>query len=1440
MMTRRTSWSFFALVALAAFVGACAQDVGDIDRTQPNKLEKSWFEGEWYMLHTVVDVNATAVASFVGSQDDLERVVWDIREGELIARRVHEDIIGLDTADLGVEGQLGEFSGSAAAIFPITGHFDVQRQYSSSTLEETNVISENMSDREWYERDYFRVNWTRQQSPLMYWDSLIRMNYMSTVAIESQDSGDDVTFFVEENEDGEVVYMDIVRTFLVEPDFWECLTEYGFPLWGYDCGPEEIAVRTSLMKVTTPIEDQHIARQYTDFEMNDFGFFRTNGCYYDARRGCADSSRTAVANIHDIWRNERTADGTPRPYAERDVDPMAYYLSPVYPWDLIDEAFEIGEQYNRAFQRAAAAAQGVELTEDYPRMFYTCLNPGTTDPNVPQDILDQVYNESDRALLEQAYAVSAEGYANGECERVGETKNIGDMRYHMFNWVNEPNAPWFGYGPSAADPLTGQILSGVANFNGGYLNKYAQRVLDYVNVIEGDLTMDEIGFGEPMREYFEDLRERNQDTLYFGANLTPGNKSPDELYDYGVAQALERRAELNEDIATAERLLESDALHRVLQRPMGDLMIRSEAQVDPMRRLYGTRLEQEVTPYEMTRAVDQINMLTGGDYASIEELPDYWRERTSPVRFGTVRAINELRQEIQQDRMSQNIMMAQPFDEQIIGFAEDIYRYKEQLVARGDLDEWQIEEELWREIRGRVYTGVQSHEIGHTVGLRHNFGATTDAMNYFPQYWALRLQTFNEDCTGAGYRTFDSLGFAAETPSPELCAGGESSAERAVRDAEVMGRLRAGYLEDGTYVGSINHYEYSSVMDYHGEVNGRQGGLGMYDYAAVAYGYGEALEVFNDAPYKLEITAAYDGGSFQDVTFDRSGERVSDMTDIDTYNITGRNSEGDQPGDNVRDNPWDVWHYSSLPIMFYDEAANGVSTGASNALWYWDNYDHSNVGAMAPMYDRTLVRRDQVGEGDLVVPYYFCSDYYNEGHPRCRIFDSGADSNEIVSRMIDDYDTYYPVSYFRRERPGFGFDIWSMITREVYRTFAPPLDHFQWWLLFLSDDNLDLAWAYGDQGGYNGIIAAQNAINFVGGVMTRPSVGTYVLDDVTGQYIHYNTEMGQVPGISEERYANRLGLMDVSVADGARYPRTQYRGDLTSDDGENPYYYFLQTEVMTSLWGKLAATIAFTDGEIELIGTDSTSDNSGFYFSAFDIFPTDVGRFLAGILAEDIGRIGYCVGEDANGEQTVNPIEIFDEGQCDGIVMNPYPEDFGRRDYNTKRTLALFTAAKLQETLEFDWLEQTGIYIWGNGDQPAILDDENYAWETFTDERGLTYAARIPNSWDPNVSGADPYPAYWILQHAVDLQSQADKGECVDEGWLDINDRCSLTVTEAGNAEAFAQCLPYVDDCYDFRPDNEALYQLQSHVDMMRFIAETNSVLYGWNTLGDMWWLNEF
>ncbi len=86
MTQRSRALAFFGACSLT-MLGACAQQVGDIDRTQPNKIEKSAFEGEWYFMQTVVDVNATATASFTGLQGPLERVRFDIREDYLVARR---------------------------------------------------------------------------------------------------------------------------------------------------------------------------------------------------------------------------------------------------------------------------------------------------------------------------------------------------------------------------------------------------------------------------------------------------------------------------------------------------------------------------------------------------------------------------------------------------------------------------------------------------------------------------------------------------------------------------------------------------------------------------------------------------------------------------------------------------------------------------------------------------------------------------------------------------------------------------------------------------------------------------------------------------------------------------------------------------------------------------------------------------------------------------------------------------------------------------------------------------------------------------------------------------------------------------------------------------------------------------------------------------------
>ena len=58
----RSRFLFFVLGASALFLGACAQQVGDIDRTQANALSKADFEGEWYIRQTVSDVPTTSTA----------------------------------------------------------------------------------------------------------------------------------------------------------------------------------------------------------------------------------------------------------------------------------------------------------------------------------------------------------------------------------------------------------------------------------------------------------------------------------------------------------------------------------------------------------------------------------------------------------------------------------------------------------------------------------------------------------------------------------------------------------------------------------------------------------------------------------------------------------------------------------------------------------------------------------------------------------------------------------------------------------------------------------------------------------------------------------------------------------------------------------------------------------------------------------------------------------------------------------------------------------------------------------------------------------------------------------------------------------------------------------------------------------------------------------
>ena len=86
-----------AVSAVALVAAACSDGPELIDRTQPNYVKKSEItQGTWYLQETVVDVPPTSPISFVGLQQEMEKVRFEVQEDYLVAYRSYEFFPGSD------------------------------------------------------------------------------------------------------------------------------------------------------------------------------------------------------------------------------------------------------------------------------------------------------------------------------------------------------------------------------------------------------------------------------------------------------------------------------------------------------------------------------------------------------------------------------------------------------------------------------------------------------------------------------------------------------------------------------------------------------------------------------------------------------------------------------------------------------------------------------------------------------------------------------------------------------------------------------------------------------------------------------------------------------------------------------------------------------------------------------------------------------------------------------------------------------------------------------------------------------------------------------------------------------------------------------------------------------------------------------------------------
>ena len=86
------------LSATALFAVACAQSNGDINRVQPNVVKKAdLLDGVWYFRNTVTWAPATTGFTFTGETGKLEKIVFQIQEGDLIGYRAYPFMPGAES-----------------------------------------------------------------------------------------------------------------------------------------------------------------------------------------------------------------------------------------------------------------------------------------------------------------------------------------------------------------------------------------------------------------------------------------------------------------------------------------------------------------------------------------------------------------------------------------------------------------------------------------------------------------------------------------------------------------------------------------------------------------------------------------------------------------------------------------------------------------------------------------------------------------------------------------------------------------------------------------------------------------------------------------------------------------------------------------------------------------------------------------------------------------------------------------------------------------------------------------------------------------------------------------------------------------------------------------------------------------------------------------------